>query len=183
MARSDPQVNIRMPQELKDRLEIATGATNRSLNGEIVERLERSFEGPVKQSEVEDLLRALSERDERAGKIAARDHLISLTAVFLRLVIERLPKGADEISNRLMGMAQKYANHVVHGDLDGAVKVAVELVDLGVQFGVLHGDESGEVMFGPDPAAGRKLRSSPMAFPDAFERPPPPPGKMSHKGK
>lgn len=44
MARSDPQVNIRMPQELKDRLEMASTETNRSLNGEIVARLEESFE-------------------------------------------------------------------------------------------------------------------------------------------
>ncbi|KAA1013049.1 Arc family DNA-binding protein [Paraburkholderia panacisoli] len=47
MARSDPQVNIRMPQELKDRLEAATTETNRSLNGEILERLERSFDAPT----------------------------------------------------------------------------------------------------------------------------------------
>jgi hypothetical protein len=45
MARSDPQVNIRMPQALKERLESATAETNRSLNGEIVARLEESFEG------------------------------------------------------------------------------------------------------------------------------------------
>lgn len=43
MARSDPQVNIRMPQALKERLEAASAETNRSLNGEIVARLEQSF--------------------------------------------------------------------------------------------------------------------------------------------
>lgn len=47
MARTDPQVNIRMPQELKDRLEMASIETNRSLNGEIIERLERSFAQPT----------------------------------------------------------------------------------------------------------------------------------------
>jgi predicted DNA-binding protein len=54
MARSDPQVNIRMPQALKERLESATIETNRSLNGEIVARLEESFEdrmGPMDLSE------------------------------------------------------------------------------------------------------------------------------------
>ncbi|MEM5371372.1 Arc family DNA-binding protein [Paraburkholderia azotifigens] len=44
MARSDPQVNIRMPPELKEKLEAASGESNRSLNGEIIARLERSFE-------------------------------------------------------------------------------------------------------------------------------------------
>lgn len=43
MARSDPQVNIRMPAALKERLESARVETKRSLNSEIVERLERSL--------------------------------------------------------------------------------------------------------------------------------------------
>lgn len=44
MARTDPQVNIRMPAELKERLEAASAETNRSLNGEIVARLEGSLD-------------------------------------------------------------------------------------------------------------------------------------------
>ncbi|WNC88802.1 Arc family DNA-binding protein [Paraburkholderia sp. FT54] len=44
MARTDPQVNIRMPVELKEKLEAATSESNRSLNGEIIARLEESFE-------------------------------------------------------------------------------------------------------------------------------------------
>jgi hypothetical protein len=46
MARSDPQVNIRMPPELKERLEASSAESNRSLNGEIIARLERSYEQP-----------------------------------------------------------------------------------------------------------------------------------------
>lgn len=44
MARNDPQVNIRMPQALKEKLEAASAEMNRSLNGEIIDRLEASFE-------------------------------------------------------------------------------------------------------------------------------------------
>lgn len=44
MARTDPQVNIRMPARLKERLESARDESKRSLNSEIVERLERSLE-------------------------------------------------------------------------------------------------------------------------------------------
>jgi hypothetical protein len=43
MARSDPQVNIRMPADLKEKLEAVLPETNRSLNAEIVHRLESSF--------------------------------------------------------------------------------------------------------------------------------------------
>ncbi|WP_331708671.1 Arc family DNA-binding protein [Pandoraea sputorum] len=43
MARSDPQVNIRMPSDLKARLEDAADASGRSLNAEIVDRLTSSL--------------------------------------------------------------------------------------------------------------------------------------------
>ncbi len=43
MARIDPQVNVRMPADLKGRLEDAAEASGRSLTGEIVHRLESTF--------------------------------------------------------------------------------------------------------------------------------------------
>lgn len=44
MARNDPQMNIRLPLDLKERIEAAAKAGNRSMNAEIVSRLERTFE-------------------------------------------------------------------------------------------------------------------------------------------
>jgi hypothetical protein len=43
MARSDLQVNIRMPAELKAAIESAAADSKRSMNAEIVARLEQSF--------------------------------------------------------------------------------------------------------------------------------------------
>jgi len=43
MARTDPQTNIRLPLRLKERLAVAARASNRTMNAEIVQRLERSF--------------------------------------------------------------------------------------------------------------------------------------------
>jgi hypothetical protein len=43
MARSDPQVTLRLPPDLKARVEAAAEESNRSMNGEIVARLEESF--------------------------------------------------------------------------------------------------------------------------------------------
>jgi len=43
MARSDPQMNIRLPEELKAAIEQAAKANGRSMNAEIVSRLEQSF--------------------------------------------------------------------------------------------------------------------------------------------
>ncbi len=43
MARTDPQANLRIPAELKARLEDAARDARRSLNAEIVARLQESF--------------------------------------------------------------------------------------------------------------------------------------------
>lgn len=45
MARSDPQLNFRIPAELRDRLEAAAKENKRSLTAELIERIEASFEG------------------------------------------------------------------------------------------------------------------------------------------
>ncbi|ELZ3403972.1 Arc family DNA-binding protein [Acinetobacter baumannii] len=44
MARTDPQINIRVPAELKKKLETLALENNRSLNAEVVTRLESSFD-------------------------------------------------------------------------------------------------------------------------------------------
>ncbi|QIL73277.1 Arc family DNA-binding protein [Diaphorobacter sp. HDW4B] len=43
MARTDPQLNFRIPLELRDRLSEAAKENNRSLTGELIARLEQSF--------------------------------------------------------------------------------------------------------------------------------------------
>lgn len=43
MARTDPQVNVRMPAELKEQLEAAARESGRSVTGELIHRLQLSF--------------------------------------------------------------------------------------------------------------------------------------------
>lgn len=47
MSREDPQLRIRLPIELKEKVEEAARANNRSMNAEIVQRLEGSFFGDM----------------------------------------------------------------------------------------------------------------------------------------
>lgn len=44
MSREDQQMKVRLPADLKQRIEEAAGTARRSLNSEIVERLQESFE-------------------------------------------------------------------------------------------------------------------------------------------
>ncbi len=50
MSRDDPQMKIRLPEELKARIDAEAAAANRTLNAEIVGRLTKSFE-PVEGTE------------------------------------------------------------------------------------------------------------------------------------
>ena len=45
MARSDPQMNFRIPAELKEQLELAAKENNRSLTAELINRLDESING------------------------------------------------------------------------------------------------------------------------------------------
>jgi hypothetical protein len=70
MARSDPQLNVRIPEELKAALDRVARENGRSTTAEIIARLQASFEGGQEmpsaiRQEMEDLTNALrAERTE-----------------------------------------------------------------------------------------------------------------------
>lgn len=62
MAREDPTIYMRIPQDLKDALDAAAADNRRSLTAEVVARLQQSFSkvGPLSidaKAEIKDLLR------------------------------------------------------------------------------------------------------------------------------
>jgi hypothetical protein len=79
MARDDPQVNLRLPAALKERLDEASEQNKRSLTAEVVARLEESFErelGVLRQPVDDQTLdlfaekvgQVLDEREKRRSK-------------------------------------------------------------------------------------------------------------------
>ena len=62
MARSDPQFNLRVPVDLKEKIELAAKQNGRSINAEAVARLQGSFsETEVDQSKVDSLIEQVTE--------------------------------------------------------------------------------------------------------------------------
>ena len=53
MARTDPQVNFRIPAELKDKLDNAAKENGRTLTAELILRLEMTFE---QDNQIKDML-------------------------------------------------------------------------------------------------------------------------------
>lgn len=65
MARNDPQMNLRVPMELKENIEKAALDNGRTITAEAVYRLEKSFEpeiNPTETFEFESIKRAYLEQ-------------------------------------------------------------------------------------------------------------------------
>jgi len=76
MSREDPQFRIRLPVELKGKVEESAKINNRSLNAEIVHRLNASFLSEISSDELisaQDALEIISKaKDELSGVIFKR---------------------------------------------------------------------------------------------------------------
>ena len=62
MARHDPQVNFRIPAELKEQLDQSAKDNNRTLTSELVTRLADSFSGNISDSDISKKLDLIIER-------------------------------------------------------------------------------------------------------------------------
>jgi predicted DNA-binding protein len=69
MARTDPQINIRLPHRLKERLSAAAGANTRTMNAEVVSRLELSFVEAQAGAVPEDAIKAILETREMVSEL------------------------------------------------------------------------------------------------------------------
>lgn len=61
MARTDPQVNFRIPAELKDKLDNAAKENGRTLTAELILRLEMTFE---QDDQVSELMERISKLED-----------------------------------------------------------------------------------------------------------------------
>lgn len=78
MSREDPQFKLRMPLELKARIEQAAKDSRRSLNAEIVARLEESFVEPEKYALTTRIRReALSEEEAEQAPDSEATHKLT----------------------------------------------------------------------------------------------------------
>lgn len=97
MARTDPQFNLRVPQELKQLVEDAAKKSGRSINAEAVFRLEQSFTQDKKLLEISSVMtktmtNSLETIDTALSKIVhLQDELDEKTKL-----LNKLSKKSDE---------------------------------------------------------------------------------------
>ena len=100
MSREDPQLKIRLPIELKDKITESASNLGRSINADVIARLESSFENQGKTSDQEVIL--LKERlNDVTGLLDSMRGLFSAIAVgkekeFFAIMELRHPKAFEE---------------------------------------------------------------------------------------
>jgi hypothetical protein len=114
---------VRMPEGMRESIQDAAKANNRSMNAEIVARLESSSELDAKVAE----MKALAEAHSAAA--ASLSRLLKITAFYLKECAERVPKDTPE-TKVLMDNIALFAAGVHAGDLKSTIGPVQAIVDL-----------------------------------------------------
>lgn len=118
MSRSDPQFNLRIPQELRDRVMEAAKENKRSATAEIIARLEQSF---AEQARLSELAEYEEWRKENPTEDA--DESIVLMLSHLRHLISSAEQGLKKVE-RLYD--EKTGEHALVANEDGTISKSYE---------------------------------------------------------
>lgn len=142
---------VRLPDGMRDRIAEEAKANNRSMNAEIVGRLEASFALSAPSQRVAELeamaqqhkavIEAMSGELDRARELAeSYKALLKIAGMYLRTTAERVPKSANPVSNELMSIMQTVGGSFSSGDLEAAVPAITRMIELGVATKVFEPD-------------------------------------------
>lgn len=76
MARNDPQMNLRVPVELKEKVEKAAFENGRTITAEAVYRLEKSFESEISPSDSYEFSRLQDLHQKQMQEIKALREIV-----------------------------------------------------------------------------------------------------------
>ncbi|MBU9146472.1 type II toxin-antitoxin system HicB family antitoxin [Burkholderia multivorans] len=143
MAQDDyTKLQVRLPKQLHAKLQDAAANTGKSMNAEIIERLDETFEGDERVETLTSALKSLLESHEslEAMKNAYKRALEkTATMMELSLAVAEVSKGSP-MSTHLVGLAKTFAVHMSKGDWTAAMEPVVEMMEIGKRTGVLGDD-------------------------------------------
>lgn len=138
MKQTDPQMKLRFPPELKAQIEASAKENNRSMNAEIVARLQESFDQKADPRTLEGRI--------AATELRAMTTELALSAAVLQL-LQQLPKQDAEVESTARALSQEMLDRIAaYGDIQA------RLDDLLAQ---LPTEKRGDT---PSPTAKRPLR-------------------------
>jgi hypothetical protein len=125
MSRESPQFKLRMPEDLHARVAESAGEAGRSMNAEIVFRLEQSLADATQgrttnalSGELRSTLAALK------SAVSGQDASIRTLAGLLEIVVAKLDDGGDAFARDVKKDLREFAKLMKAGDAAGAFKTA-----------------------------------------------------------
>jgi hypothetical protein len=109
MAREDPQLKVRLPEALKDEIERTAQAAGRSMNAEIVSRLELTFALPPNIPAILQQATAALKRDGQLNRSIRILQATQKSLADLTLLLCDLPNPIDESSQVIVKAARAIA--------------------------------------------------------------------------
>jgi molybdopterin converting factor small subunit len=106
MSREDPQMKIRLPADLKDRIETSSKEVGRSMNAEIVARLQETFDAKPLQ-----LIPEKGNWAEQFGlyRLEAQMDAVKTQSALIDMQIRMLDDKLDQLAYQRAGKAQMFA--------------------------------------------------------------------------
>lgn len=131
MARSDPQLNFRIPIDLRDKLEASAVAAKRSLTAELIDRLEQSYEA-TPTDDLRELQREVEEQRELAERFRETadmcDHFRSISTRMLLRAKDLLPPGSQRVALDPL-IEESFLEWLNERDSRGAAYSVLRLID------------------------------------------------------
>lgn len=106
MSREDPQIKLRLPEALRDRIKVYAEAHGRSMNAEILRILEREFPEPVDMSaRMGQLVELIKIIEAGKGKDTGVDTVASLIEDTIQGIVTGRVRGVNEDARRSLELS------------------------------------------------------------------------------
>ncbi|AHB78710.1 hypothetical protein X636_20795 [Pandoraea pnomenusa] len=142
-----------MPADLRDRVSDEAKKNNRSMNAELIARLEETFSSAGAIERVQEL-EAMAEQhaavinamggelDRARDALRAQNALIASLGLYLRLVAERVPPSDDPVSSELMSIVRTVGNSIAHNKIADAIGPIKRMIEMGRELEIFNADGS-----------------------------------------
>jgi hypothetical protein len=143
MTREDPQMKLRLPEEMRDRIAEQAKANNRSMNSEIVARLESSFTGGDQSAlitAIAHLNLRLAQTEYEKGRLELSTTMLANHVLSAARLIQATPSSDEKLIQVAKDLADRAKPHVdrfdalkaeLQASIDSVLKAGEEIAKVG----------------------------------------------------
>jgi hypothetical protein len=135
---------VRLPDGMRERIAEEAKANNRSMNAEIVARLDDSFSGVEQRREMSSALKAfVAASENRETLIAVQRQLLQRVGNIVVLALDLDQNSKSAMTQTMRDITRRFGDAIRRDDLAGAMEPMIELIEIGKRLGII--DENGQV--------------------------------------